>query len=444
MRLPLACALALVAYLAGPWAGPLRAQESLEQALLQQAPRLIKLFQEHHYQNVGVLKFLVGREGQDRLSDRAGTLNLLLARRLEVALVLANDPRQPVGILADASAVAEKTPGASHLSKDGRLKLFAASYPLAWGKEQVRPDAFVTGVAQVSGDLKTLTLSLLLVDRKENKLAPVLADFQAANRADQLAEMGESFVLRGAFDDGQTEPTSPGNKGQAAGVHEASRVEHQESPHPARRADVPVKLEVYYDGQKVPVEVKGGRAYLPEPAEGQKVQLALKHDRSRERYGVVLKVNGENTLGRQRLPDLSCRAWVLPPGEGTWWVDGFYLGRDRKLPFRVLSAPESKAREVYYGPDVGTITMTVFRETRGKEGPGDLSDEAARVKVVARLPEPKKRAENYHALVAKLLEDANSRGLIEGGQEVKTRLNTVRFRRDPRPVMCLTLVYYKR
>jgi hypothetical protein len=52
--------------------------------------------------------------------------------------------------------------------------------------------------------------------------------------------------------------------------------------------------------------------------------------------------------------------------------------------------------------------------------------------------------ENFHALVATLLADAN-RGLIGGASQVeKTELKTVSFRADPRPVMCLTVIYYKK
>jgi hypothetical protein len=189
-------------------AGSAQAQESLERAMLQQAPKLIQHFQKHGYKNVGVLKFLVNREGAKGFSDNTGTLNLLLARRLELALVLANDPKHPVGIIEDASAVAQKTAGASHLNKEGRLKLFAPSYPLAWGNDKVQADAFVTGTAEISADLKTLTVSLMIFDRENNKLTALLDDFVTANRADRLAELSESFVLRGAFDDGQTEPTS--------------------------------------------------------------------------------------------------------------------------------------------------------------------------------------------------------------------------------------------
>ena len=124
------------------------AQDSLERGLLRQAPKLIKHFKDHNYKNVGVLKFLVSREGTG-FSDNVGTLNLLAARRLELALILANDPRTPVGITADASDVARKIVGASHLSKAGREKLFTGKYPLAWGKDVVQPDAFVTGTTEV-------------------------------------------------------------------------------------------------------------------------------------------------------------------------------------------------------------------------------------------------------------------------------------------------------
>jgi hypothetical protein len=64
--------------------------------------------EEKKYRNVGVLKFLVAREGKKDFSDNAGTLNMLLARRLEVALVLANDRKNLLGIIRNASAVAAR------------------------------------------------------------------------------------------------------------------------------------------------------------------------------------------------------------------------------------------------------------------------------------------------------------------------------------------------
>ena len=114
---------------------------------------------------VGVLKFLGAKDGGN-LSDNLGTVNTLLARRLEVALVLANDPRNPIGIIDDASAVAARTPGANHRTPDGRKALFGAKYKLAWGDPQgarERRTRSSPGWSSVSKDLKTLTDQLPLL-----------------------------------------------------------------------------------------------------------------------------------------------------------------------------------------------------------------------------------------------------------------------------------------
>src|SRR5262249_48446573 len=104
-----------------------RADDSLELALVKQAPQLVRALRDKGYRRVGVLKFLVTKDGS-RFSDNVGTLNLTLAQRLEVALVLANGPKETLGILRDASAVAATVKGANHLTRDGRLKLFNAEY----------------------------------------------------------------------------------------------------------------------------------------------------------------------------------------------------------------------------------------------------------------------------------------------------------------------------
>jgi len=422
------------------------AQESLERGLLKEAPKLIKYFQKQGYKNVGVLKFMVTREGTEGWSDNVGTLNTLAARRLELALILANDPRTPVNIINNASDVAQKIPGANHLKKDGRLKLFAAKYPLAWGTEMVEPDAFVTGIMQISKDLRMLKLSLLCFDNKANELGgapPPPTDLQVANATDRLSEMNESFILRGAFDDGTAETTV---KNQEKVYQEAKNVYEQKAKHPVRRDDQPVTLEVRYDGRVIPCEVRGGKAFIPEPNEGQRVEFGLRRDNVQERYGVVLKVNGENTLDKERFPDASCRKWILAPGEGPWVIRGYQLGNNRREDFRVASAAEAKTIEMYYGRDVGTITMCVFRERKGKVKPKLESDEERSQTVIQKLPEIGK-ADTYGALKAQLLEEANKdrdRGYIVPGQNVESNVQRVSFNADPNPIMCLTIVYYRR
>ena len=134
LRVPwFAAALPVVLALAAPAA----AAPTLEEALVANAPAVVKRLQAMGCRNVGVLKFLATKDG-DKLSDNVGTLNMTLANRLEIALLLANDPKTPLGIITNASAVAQRTPGASHLTKDGRLKLFGARYPLAPGRHGTR------------------------------------------------------------------------------------------------------------------------------------------------------------------------------------------------------------------------------------------------------------------------------------------------------------------
>jgi hypothetical protein len=73
---------------------------------------------------------------------------MLAARRLELALILANNPRTPAGILGSASDIARTIDGGSHLSKEGRAKLFSGRYPVAWGKDKVQPHAFEPNCSQ--------------------------------------------------------------------------------------------------------------------------------------------------------------------------------------------------------------------------------------------------------------------------------------------------------
>ena len=66
---------------------------------------------------------------------------------------------------------------------------------------------------------------------------------------------------------------------------------------------------------------------------------------SQDTVGVVLAVNGKNTLFQEDLtskPVAECTKWVLGPGE-TYTVEGFYMTEDGKdvRAFKVLSNDES-------------------------------------------------------------------------------------------------------
>src|SRR5581483_5045014 len=199
---------------------------------------------------------------------------------------------------------------------------------------------------------------------------------------------------------------------------------------------------VLYNGKPVRVEVRDGKAFVPEPAQGQTVEFVLAKDGTPRRFGVVLKVNGENTLDKQRLPDARCRMWVLAAPKEAVAVRGYQLGTDRLETFRVLSVPESKAREVNYGADVGTITVTVFPEEKGPAPAPDLAEDAAEKTAVAVAKLPAEPSKSFDSLKAKLLEDAN-RGLIAEGAQVAGAVQVVKFTPAATPVMTLTVVYYK-
>ena len=294
-------------------------------------------------------------------------------------------------------------------------------------------------MAQVSSDLRTIQVDLLIFDAKNTHLKLLGESFTAANEPQKLSEMGESFLLRGVFDDPSREPGTLKTKA----LQQASRVHRNEARPPLKEGDAPVKLTILYDGKVVPIEYREGRAFVPEAQEGQEVALRLTRNGDRQRYAVVLKVNGENTLSRQRKPDLECRKWVFDPDDPPMVVEGFQTNDSKAQKFRVMSPAESRRNEVNYGADVGTIVMTVFREATGPEPTPDLTDETTYEKAVSLGDLPADEAANYHALKAQLLEHANrGGGLLTVGETIGSGTQRVKFQADPIPVMSVTVVYY--
>lgn len=410
--------------------------DDLDQQLLAEAPKLLKLFQERGFQNVGVLKFRVQKD-KEKARANVGTLNLELAHRLEKALIVRDNASKPIGIIQDASAVAARTPGANHLTPEGRQKLFQARYPLAWAGEPVAADAFLTGVAQLSPDLRRLTVQVLLYDKAKEGVEKI-GEVAAKVSPGVLTGAGESFRLRGVLDSGNEELVEEKTSQMAA------RVRTQAATFPLQEKDAPIALEIYYDDKRVPIEFTGGMARVAEPREGQKVHFVLKRqDDSKEKYGVVLKVNGENTLYRQRLRDEDCSKWILGPGAKPATIRGYQMDGDKAQAFRVLSTPESKAREMDYGADVGMISVVVFREQTGKEKapppPGDDDEELA---VIARGIYPAEKPKSLGALKQQLKKDS-TRGLIGEGEETGSKVQKVTFKADPTPELTAAISYYR-
>src|SRR5262249_2565374 len=65
--------------------------------------------------------------------------------------------------------------------------------PLAWGKERVRPDAFLTGLAALSADLKTVTVTIDAFDAQDQRVK--LLSFTVKVDRGVLADVGLCFAL---------------------------------------------------------------------------------------------------------------------------------------------------------------------------------------------------------------------------------------------------------
>jgi hypothetical protein len=431
-------ALALLAVL--PSAG---VAGTLEQELLNHAPQLMKHVREKGYKNVGVLKFRV-KKGNAEPSDTVGTLNMTLANRTEMALVLVNDPAtdKQIGIIQDASSLAAKLKGANHLNPQGRQVLFNAKYPLAWGSQSVNPDAFVVGKATIGADLKEMQVEMGLIDSQPAAAArDRLVSFTVPVEGDLLSEMGESFLVRGFFTGGKVSQIEP-----KKAVESAAKVKDNYEPYPlADKADPPVALEIWYGRSKVPFVATGGKAAIRQPQPDEKVTFRIVRKKP-GRYGIVLKVNGENTIFQERLADIKCHKWILEPDMDKLEVIGYAVkGKKEALAFSVLPPAESRANEVYYGHDVGTFALTVYTEVPGYTN-GEPKNENYLALRGGSYPDTKPAT--LGALQHVLREDAAgagtaTRGLVVAGERVATGgTRLVPFKAYPTPVLSATIKYY--
>jgi hypothetical protein len=418
---------------------------AIELATVQTMTPVLNHIQLKGYKNVGVLKFLVRREGEREYRDNVGAMNLTLAKQFEVALIMCQTVATRVGVVENASAVAATIPGADHRSPEGCGRLFDARYPLAWGKEKVQVDAFLTGLVDVSRNLRQLQIQVEMIDRQTRR-SEIIRKTVARNSPSRLSEMGESFGVRGAFDGGtvtvvgreQDRPVADGAAFQSAALAAGNQAKHP------LQFPQPVELEIRYDGQPVTIEFRDGKAFVAEPKEGQRVELALSHRGKDERFAIVLKVNGVNTLFKQRQPDFHCDKWVLPRGSRPLIVGGFQLDQGRRESFRVASKAESQSRALDYGDDVGMITMTVFAERRARPDAPGLSTDVIQATTLqqARLPENR---DSYEALRSALdAMNSGPRGLVVEGERTEFKTQTVAFDADPTPVLSVAVVYYKR
>jgi hypothetical protein len=431
----------------------------------------------HGYHTVGVLKFGV-KKGGSAPSLNAGTLNAKMAARLENAMILLDDPSSPINILHDPGrAVATLSRGATHRSTQGRRGLFDHSYPVAWGDQRKKPDAFLTGDVLLEKDMKHLAIVVRAFSAKTpEKVDEVLRIKNVPTDRNVLASVGQSFVLpRGLKKRG------PGELDEAAADDAAER--DDVATDPLNDSDNPVKLEVFYDDKPVTLEpdtgspgeirVAGSRKAV-DPKVGQVVKFVITNTSS-DVIGVVLAVNGKSTLFMEDLTSKapgSCAKWILAAGE-SYTIAGFYTSEDGKQvrPFKVLSDEES-ARSDLSGDLKGVFSLFAFRKVAGDsesalnitdEGGADLGDSlvlsgvpgkrgfaevhaATSVKThtvvrngtLVAAPSARRRAPAKHA------RQKGSRGLVVEGEESSSgagfKRSDTKF--DPEPSVSISIRYY--
>jgi len=449
--------------------------ESIETGLREEAPRVMKYLNDHHYGTVGVLKFEV-KKGERLASLHAGTLNAAMAAGLEHALILLDDPARPIDIIHDASAAANgRTHAATFRSAAGRRALFEHEYPVAWGGQNKRPDAFLTGEVVVGKDMKMLEVIVQAFDRKSpERLEEVTRVRNVPVDRNVLVGIGQSFAVSRGLRHRLSRDVDVD-----ASIDAAKRDDTGASP--IKDGDDPVKLQIFYDGQAVTLEadassrgeLKVKRTKSADPKEGQKVKFVIQNV-SHDTVGVVLAINGKNTLFQEDLtskPVAECTKWVLGPGE-TYTVEGFYMTEDGKdvRAFKVLSNDESAKADL--SPDSkGVFSMVVFRSAAA--GPdttalnasadaGDLSRSPTRKGTARSLPEIQaalRSATHTHASNGRLLADRvtehpahaarrvtqkGGRGLVveDNQSSAGSNLNRVPVKLDPSPSMSLFIRYY--
>ncbi|MCI0464374.1 MAG: hypothetical protein L0Z62_46155 [Gemmataceae bacterium] len=350
----------VLALAVGAFAVPSARADQLDQEMLKRGPTVMQHLQKQGHKNVGVLKFRV-QVGDKKPSFDSGRLTSLLATRLENVLILANDLQQPIGITRGASEVAargDKT--ASYRDEAGRRKLFSHTYPLAWGDKKVTVNAFLTGLVRFTPDLTAATVTLQEFTSANPQLKSV-AEFKVKTNRLMLADMNQTFTVK-RRDLGKTVPFEEVDEKAAKDAASVKFAGPRELPLGRDEIlDEVLEFELFYDDKPV----KRNGLYVPTPRQGQKVHFRVKA--LKERLGVVLLINGLNTLGEEeasgREPD-QLSMWVLEPGK-VYQVSGYYT-LEKFKPIRVLSESESVVTDLG-NPRRGKIEMYVFREPQKKE-----------------------------------------------------------------------------
>lgn len=331
---------------------------------------------------VGVLKF----EIRGRLPNT--TLGTECSDWMSAAIERAAKNR--LTVIKQANAVAQSIQDANHLKPSGRQKLFDAKYPHSKSRS-LEVDAFVTGQITTDQNRRNVNVTILSVHNRRSRALKVI---------DRFSEdiVGNAFVaLRVPY--AKRDLDSLDDLG-ASILHPMDPKEC----HPSR-GNLLATLEVLYDGVVVEptFDRVDGIYKIPEPRVGQSIALRVRRfEPSNRPIAAVIKVNGENVLFRSRHADFAGPKFVLEP-DADFTLRGFQLDNDLQKASKFVIASDERSRQIesFYGDDVGTITMTLFKEAKPDEAVSDYYMSLGRGDAETNTPRP---------------EDAiKPRGIIEAG-----------------------------
>jgi hypothetical protein len=414
------------------------------------APKVLDALRERGYKNVGVLKFEVQRGGEKGpVLMSAGSLNSMMATRLENALILASD-KDPIGIVRGPSQIAaSRDSKAGFHTEAARRALLAQKYPLAWGNTEVAVDGFVIGRVTFSSDYKTVTVALRAFgndDLKSKEIARIETPIERSLLVDAgqpfaapMVEVRKRLLLVGA---GENQPLPPPvedvvleevrqsakSTDEESGLKTFDKGIAVQSPAaPAARVkkdlDRVLKVEVAYDGK--PVAWIGDNR-LPTPAPDTSVEIRL---RATERLGVVLRVNGVNTADddHEERPVRDYSTWVLEP-DVDYTVRGFYTPKNELIKFTAAKLKAVERSELGDERRIGKIDIDVFQVAPKGAAAQNAGDPPPAVDLRERamadtLPELRGKLRTLSA--RKVV--AQPRQLIVGGAVQQVNLRMVNF-----------------
>jgi hypothetical protein len=393
-------------------------------------PAIVKALKAMRLKNVGVLPFRV-KQGAGK-AGFSTPLNSSLATRIENLLIIHSGPKEAeaLGVIHDAGLAASKQKVASWFAVPGnRKKLFEVSYPLAWGTQKVKADAFLTGLVKTSKDLRQTTVTLEYLDHRDPSNLIELSAFTIKTDRNILRDLGYSFALaqkaRPAL---VADRGSPENADELV-LEQLSKQQGNKKEDTSARPDNVGGIKVELVVESTPSEIRestageGPKWQVECPGAGKKVFFRLKNTSTRE-LGVVLRLNGVNTIDQQKFDPEGCRKWIIPAGK-TYTIKGFYLvggdepdgrpraGPDKVFPFKVMVDKDASAIRSEMGDKVGLIQVDVFEPGSGEP----------KFTVNAKGMEPSKEVkarQSYSTLRTTLLKSARLKAMAVAEREVLT------------------------